>query len=72
MNSKGEAETGPLTFDGIENYFVAEGTGSPTGQLTVQAVVRVPGTCTRTKGSRNNNLLLLFLPWAACHAKICT
>ena len=24
---------------GLENYFVAEGTGNPTGKLTVQAVV---------------------------------
>ncbi len=28
---------------GIENYYVAEGTGNPTGQLTVQAVVPASG-----------------------------
>ncbi|MGD0745920.1 MAG: GDYXXLXY domain-containing protein [Verrucomicrobiota bacterium] len=28
---------------GIENYFVAEGTGNPTGKLTVQAVVPASG-----------------------------
>jgi len=28
---------------GIENYFVAEGTGSPAGQLTVEAVVPASG-----------------------------
>ncbi|MGD0252608.1 MAG: GDYXXLXY domain-containing protein [Verrucomicrobiota bacterium] len=28
---------------GIENYYVAEGTGNPTGKLTVQAVVPVSG-----------------------------
>ncbi len=28
---------------GLENYFVAEGTGNPTGRLTVQAVVPASG-----------------------------
>jgi uncharacterized membrane-anchored protein len=28
---------------GLENYFVAEGTGNPTGKLTVQAVVPASG-----------------------------
>jgi uncharacterized membrane-anchored protein len=31
---------------GIENYYVAEGTGNPTGRLTVQAVVTSSGRAT--------------------------
>ncbi|MGP8199186.1 MAG: GDYXXLXY domain-containing protein [Limisphaerales bacterium] len=41
------AAAGSIHVDyGIEKYFVAEGTGNPTGKLTVQAVVPASGRAT--------------------------
>ena len=43
----GWSPAGPIRVAyGIENYFVAEGTGNPAGKLTVQAVVPASGRAT--------------------------